>query len=223
MEESLSEKNKVDKTVVILSMAKSGSSFLSSVVNALGIYMGELEYLSLREDEEFHEIEEKFLAYVNKDYWNPPNREEFVKIEEYFKNCMLELITSRSDKRLWGWKNPRTALSIRIWHPYLENPHYIWLRRSMEGTVGALIRRYPKSIRTVREWKEIVDYCTNEIRAFLVEYFPSYITVNYEDCFENLELQVKRISTFLEVPYKDCSDLLNRNLGKSWIEINENY
>jgi len=207
------------KTIVILTVGKTGSSFLSSLLSCLGIYMGKVG--SLWEDESFARMENQFLKYLNKSYFEFPSRKEIIKIEKYFREDMLELIKTRSNRKLWGWKNPRTALSARIWHRHLTNPYYIWLMRSIEGNVGSLIKRYRKTKqdRTVTEWVEHVQYYNNEIESFLKEYSPPYIVIKYEDCFDNLSFVVKKIATFLEVPYKDCSHLLNKSLGKSWVEI----
>lgn len=50
-------------------------------------------------------------------------------------------------KGLWGWKDPRTTLTIKLYLPYLKNPHFICCFREPIEVAKSLYRRQKMPIK----------------------------------------------------------------------------
>jgi hypothetical protein len=76
-------------------------------------------------------------------YWNnPPIEQAILDQYDHFRDRIIETIESeKADRDLWGWKDPRTTLTIRLYLPHLENPHFINIFRNPLDVARSLQRR----------------------------------------------------------------------------------
>ncbi|MGH7847584.1 MAG: hypothetical protein ACREQW_20780, partial [Candidatus Binatia bacterium] len=77
------------KTVVVLGLARSGTSVVTAMLRAIGVEMGSSLYdkanpLGSFEDEDFAELHKQVfeLTGSDKNYWNPPGAEEILNLKE---------------------------------------------------------------------------------------------------------------------------------------------
>ena len=121
------------KTFVILGMHKSTTSLVAKALHEAGIHMGN-EFLpkgeyEFYENKDFVQLNDRILAAAGGDQRNPPPHEDILKQD--FSAEIKELI-DKHQKPLWGWKDPRTTLTIDLYLPYLKDPHFIPIFRDPE-------------------------------------------------------------------------------------------
>jgi len=59
---------------------------------------------------------------------NPPSEESILDLqhEPQITDRIEKLLRAKFSNKLYtGWKDPRTTLTIKLFLPYLENPHFI--------------------------------------------------------------------------------------------------
>ena len=128
------------KTVIVLSVPRSGSSLLAGVLHRLGVYMGDPKDLSkLKNLNKYGSYENQkvlsltyyTLAKADSLYY-PISKPDYNKIKKLKKEFIPKFkeIINKNKKEVWGWKVPLSLYLIPHLHDHLENPHYIVLRRN---------------------------------------------------------------------------------------------
>lgn len=90
------------------------------------------------------------------------------------KQGLQDVVKRFSEGReLWGWKDPRTTLTIRLFLPYLTNPHIICCFREPAQIAKSLHERqkfpYNKGLRLCQEYnrrmRDLISdqYCENAV------------------------------------------------------------
>jgi hypothetical protein len=138
------------KTVVVLALPRSGSSLLAGLLHRLGVRMGREQ--GLLKGKHFN----KYGSYENQDLlmlnfniliragWTGswayiPDDTKIKDITHRFAHRIKKVI-KRNANELWGWKDPFVAYSIPYLHKYLDNPHYIYLKRDINSVVNSQVR-----------------------------------------------------------------------------------
>ena len=78
-------------------------------------------------------------------YLEPPSQEAILETYSFFKSRIIDTIEKHRGE-FWGWKDPRTTLTIELFHQHLPNPHYVSLFRSPVEVAKSLHRRNSCSI-----------------------------------------------------------------------------
>ncbi|MFW6123899.1 MAG: hypothetical protein ACOC5G_01640 [Acidobacteriota bacterium] len=140
------------KTVVILSMPRSGSSLLSGVLYRLGVWMGKKDNMKVGihlnkygcyENQDFIGFNE-YMFYKSKRLLNQGRRinnsdgrvEKAVKEHE---DRIIEIIR-KNERELWGFKVPTIIYTLPYFHHHLKNPYYIRLERDAESIADSMKR-----------------------------------------------------------------------------------
>lgn len=123
------------KCIVVLGMHRSATSLIAKGLAAAKVHMGDF-YLAhdsgnpegYYEDMDFLHLNKAILVKAGGDWSNPPAEEQILKIKNN-KPMMdrIEKLIQKKQKRkkLWGWKEPRTVLTIPLYEPFLEEPIYL--------------------------------------------------------------------------------------------------
>lgn len=129
------QKTGLNKTVVVLSLRRSGSSMLSGILHKLGVPMGidekELKHSSDRnkwgfwEDIELVRLSEKILQFTQ----NNPHM-TFARIEMEFEDEIKEVLSKRNNRNIWGFKDVNQTQTHRLFKKHLNNPRYIVIFRN---------------------------------------------------------------------------------------------
>ena len=91
------------KTIVVMGVARSGTSMAAIVLHHLGVHMG------IGRDDVIYERADVYNKLENKKI----NRfKRFVELENQKHN-------------LWGWKRPRSIEYVQRFEPHIRNPHYV--------------------------------------------------------------------------------------------------
>lgn len=172
------EKNEAPKTVVVLGMARSGTSITAGILNYIGVNMGEsMKEPSWRnpkgyyEDEEFIELHVRIFAAARKgsSYWDPPSKEQVLAQRDAFEAEIIELVSRKqANSALWGWKMPWTNLTIEMFLPYLQNPHIVVVFRNPLGNAHSFVKH--NGIVDLFRALMLVNFYNERILSFLAEH-----------------------------------------------------
>jgi len=135
--------------VVVLGMHRSGTSMLAGVLDKLGVYMGgryvgadHSNPMGHFEDVEFSLINRGILKDAGGAWDKPPSHDAILSVADKYAHVIGHMVRCRdNDHALWGWKDPRTALTADLWAPHLSDPLYLWILRDTTAVARSLNRR----------------------------------------------------------------------------------
>ena len=135
------------KTVVVMGMHRSATSLVAKGL-ANEINMG-WQMLEAQPDNPEGFYENKYFVALNDlllknagGSWScPPSREDIAKNNRHMAPAIKALLRQEQRSPIWGWKDPRTALTIDLYLPYLHNPHFVCVYREPAEVAKSLYRR----------------------------------------------------------------------------------
>lgn len=151
------------KTVVILTMPRSGSSLLAGILHRLGVWMGKEEDLNVGrhlnkygcyENQSFIALSENIFFQAKRlvDHSRRLNDDdklvEFV-VKSYERK--IKNIIWNNERELWGFKNPTIIYTLPYFHQHLTNPYYIRLNRDSDSIAHSFL----KTARPQNWWPEL--------------------------------------------------------------------
>lgn len=137
----------MSKQLIITGMHRSGTSFVTSVLQQAGVHVGKNLLGAYKgnqhghfEDFDFLYFHENVLLRFGESPFTQPQLTpgQFTTSE---RDLALSLIEQRQTYSLWGWKDPRTALMLEFWHNLLPNARYIFIYRHPLEVTLSLVRR----------------------------------------------------------------------------------
>ena len=151
------------RTYIILGMHNSATSFLAKCLKLGGVNIGE-NLLQANDEKpdgfyeniDFLNLNEEILRNAEGSWNNPPSEEAIHKAAN--KEKIKETI-KRNQSEMWGWKDPRTALTIQEYLPYLDDDVYlIAIFRKPQKVRESLARigkvDYKDSSKLIREYNK---------------------------------------------------------------------
>ena len=188
--------------VVVLGMHRAGTSLMASMLDAMGVHMGdelmkphpEFNPNGFWEDLDFLHLNMALLRDAGGDWRNVPDRTALNAAKSRMKPAITQLLAGKRQDGLWGWKDPRTSLTAGLFHEHLDNPHYIVIRRDRPDVVDSLTRRDGPGM-----WGELYDLYQQRIGQFLSEIDAPVFVVRYEDLThpKAAPMRVKEMAAFL--------------------------
>ncbi|SDC82678.1 MULTISPECIES: sulfotransferase family protein [unclassified Candidatus Frackibacter] len=209
------------KTVITLGMHRSGTSMIAGVLDKLGVNMGERMLgkdfsnpLGHFEDRRFISQNIKILEAANGSWDDPPTREAILRQKDKFQRKIKRLVNREG---IWGWKDPRTSLTIELYLPYLINPYFIICYRNPARVALSLKRREERRRREAQKEDSRKKKSRSKLITFkqgmklkklydsrieeLFYRFPDLnrLELNYEEVMDTPEMWVKEITDFLNI------------------------
>lgn len=196
------------KTVVVLGVARSGTSVTAGILKIIGVDMGPDVITGSWnprgdfEDQEFAKLSREILSSIGINYYKslptPEKVKEILKKRGEFEDKIKRLILEKSNnKSIWGWKLPATPLIIELFLPYLINPHFVVVFRNPLKTANSLVRHakidFFHSLRLINFYqRKIVDF---------LEKYPNLprIYIAFEDIITDPIREAKRLADFLDL------------------------
>jgi hypothetical protein len=136
----------LSKTIVITGMHRSGTSLVASLFERAGLHVGD-ELLpadpsnprGFFEDVEFLRFHEEALHARGLDF---VVREPLAFVPTPVEvEWARTLVAKRSDRDLWGWKDPRTSLFLPFWKEELNEAQFVFIYRHPVDVLCSLVRR----------------------------------------------------------------------------------
>jgi hypothetical protein len=191
------------KTVVILGMHRSGTSMVTGILSKLGVDVGKrLLYpnaanpLGYFEDVDFFELNKQILRAAGGSWKAPPDIKDILAQRDEFSRPIRNLI-KRKESKLWGWKDPRTSLTIELYLPFLTNAHFIVCHRDSKEVARSLAQRENWKIQRGIRLKKAYD---ERINSFFEKCNRlNRFDINYENIISNSEEAIDDIIGFLGI------------------------
>lgn len=201
--------------IIILGMYRSGTSLVSGLLYHMGIFMGE-DFGSNDdpwphyEDQAFVSLNQQLLTSAGGSWRNPPSIESLWTASHAYNERIQRLLRNRcSNKPLWGFKDPRTCLTVPIWHNHLllwGKPYYIIVWRERDRVISSLIQRakaHGDEGRTEVQWRQLVGDYWGRVVDFLFLHQPPHHAIWYEELINpaTSESVVQSLADFCQVPF----------------------
>lgn len=120
--------SKDNKTFIVFGMGRSATSLIAESLHKNGVHMGERLMPGGKgnpqghyEDLDFVELNDEILKRCGGSADNPPSQ-EVINNNKSFDDKAKSLVLSKDNKPLWGWKDPRTAATIKKYINNLKDP-----------------------------------------------------------------------------------------------------
>lgn len=149
------------KTFIVLGMHRSATSLMAKGLAAANVNMGPVLLGPSRsnvhghyEDVDFMHLNDRILNAAGGTWDNPPDHGAVLAVKHLFADEISSLVDCRNknnQNQLWGWKEPRTVLTIWLYVEYLINPHFIFCFRDVEDVAASLLVRDDMPIEKGRE------------------------------------------------------------------------
>lgn len=192
------------QVVCVLGMHRSGTSLIARLVNILGVAFGPEAALAQAapdnprgfwEHPSFRSVNEAVLARHGLD-WDSvdelPDGWQDDAAHDDLRDRAREAIGTFAGAELWGWKDPRTCLTLPFWKPLLPPLRYVLCIRSVIDVARSLERRNGIPIeKGARLW---LHYTTAALEQTAGQ--PT-LCVFYEDVLADPQPQAARLSSFL--------------------------
>jgi len=178
---------------------------------SLGVDMGNVGYPTQSnprgafEDRDFERLHKEIFNAVaeGKTYWDPPTRVQILEQKEAAAPRIERLILEKSKgKPIWGWKHPRTILTIDLFLPHLANPHFIMVFRNPLAIAYSSVEHTKNRQRSVDFLNalKLANFYQREMVDFL-ERYPGLATmfVAFDDVVSQPMKEAARLAEFLGI------------------------
>ena len=207
------------RTLVVLGMHRSHTSFLASWLHSMGLFLGERlmppdpigNPKGYFEDLEIVSLHDEILETNNTDALSivPEN----LSIPEEIRQQVRELVTSRtSAHKQWGWKDPRTCLFFNdLWKKELENPFIIVTYRHYADVVSSLTNR-ENNIEHLK-WMRSNRHLSETAFSRFFRYYPAKLGHLRHLRLESSQLRSDSLSMWLQYNRRciECIESLGRD------------
>jgi len=194
----------MNKQIVLLGMHRSGTSMVAGVLEKLGINMGDKlggkavsNPLGHFEDASFVHLNEAILSKAGGNWSNPPSVRSILELENIFSDRISKLIKRKNKKELWGWKDPRTCLTMSLYEKHLTNFYIIVCSRDKKDICKSLKKRNgfspEKSMKLILDYELRIDSFLRSDRRI------RRLFIKYEDALENPSPNIRRLVDFLQL------------------------
>lgn len=168
---------------IVLGLHRSGSSLVANILRCLNVKMGDRFPRANRhnprgywEDTDFIRMNARLLRRAGGKWSQPPPHAEILAAGEFYAGQIKTLLEGKMEGSLrvkgqrWGWKDPRTCLTIAVYHKILTEqlgitPHYVVAQRSRGAMIDSLVRRHRGS--KTAKWAAITDIYQERLDNFL--------------------------------------------------------
>jgi len=168
------------KTIVILGMHRSATSLVARTLNS-EVHMGKHLLKGLPDNPKGHyenveviKINDKILHKSGGSWLNPPPEEKILEVGQTFESEIQDLVWRETElaksknMESWGFKDPRTCLTIGVWSKYIPNPQFIVCYRNSMDIAISLQKRNGF---TLERGIELTNEYNNRIFKFLKDFY----------------------------------------------------
>jgi len=218
-----------NRAICILGMHRSGTSAVTRAFNLLGVYIGESEQIVPPHDDNpkgfwehkgIIDIHERILNSLSCNWYDiwPLEQEwwELQEIKEIKEDLINLLLQDFAEKPLWGWKDPRTCLTLPLWHEISEQLNFdirfpIVLRNPIDIANSSMKRNNFPLNKSYLLWQlytlSALEGTKNTKRCI----------VSYDDFLNNWESSLLKVTKALDLPWTSDTNNLKQEM-ESFLE-----
>ena len=195
--------------VCILGMHRSGTSALTRVLNLIGVDLGSEEVLTTEpvadnpkgywEHGEITAISDAILKRYGGSWDEPPllpsGWETAPAIDDLRQQAQQLIQNQFAGIQLWGWKDPRTCLTLPFWQQLLPNMRYIICLRNPVDVARSLEQRDSLSAeKSSNLWLTYISSALSHTEG------KPRLLIFYEDLMDDCLRELPRLAGFLGKP-----------------------
>jgi hypothetical protein len=144
------------------------------------------------------DLNDEILATLGGDWWHPlpaaPGWERNPELAPLRERASAQLREKFAGATTWGWKDPRTTLTLPFWRDLVPNARYVICVRNPVDAISSLQRR-PEPNQPIGAWGDLwLEYTT---RALSETRGQSRLIIFYEDYLRDGSGQIARLASFL--------------------------
>jgi hypothetical protein len=195
--------------VIVLGMARSGTSAITRLLALLGVELGrDEELLAPREDVNPRGyFEHRPIVRINAELlrrmggsWRTPPRlvpgwQRAAELEDLRARASQLLATSFAGAPVWGFKDPRTSLTLPFWSDLIGDAYYVICHRRPLDSARSLERRNGLTLE-----EGVALWLRYTASALVHTAGRRRIVVGYEELFSDGWLLVGELGAFLGIP-----------------------
>ncbi|MDH3442826.1 MAG: glycosyltransferase, partial [Deltaproteobacteria bacterium] len=189
-------------------MHRSGTSVVSRLLNLHGVYLGPQDQFmkpaddnprGFWENKRITDLNDEILARLGGSWHEPPlfrdRWETSPDLADLRQRARALLQEHFSSEKIWGWKDPRTCLTLPFWNRLLPPIQYVFSLRNPVDVARSLERRNKIPFKTgIGLWLQYVKSALDNSAGQRREFFF------YEDIINDSRVESKRLATFLGKP-----------------------
>jgi hypothetical protein len=143
------------RAICVLGMHRSGTSALAKVLNILGVDLGPNEQMlqphplnpkGFWEQESIMNLNERLLGHLGGNWYTIPNLpdgwEDQPDLHPFREEALETLGNLFGNCPLWGFKDPRTCITLPFWRPLVPNLEYIVCLRNPRDVALSLSQNH---------------------------------------------------------------------------------
>lgn len=193
--------------VCVLGMHRSGTSLLARILNLLGLCLGSDVSVQPAEDNAKGHWEHTDIVSLNDAIlqryggsWDepprlPPDWESAALIDDLRERAQRIIEDQFAGVHLWGWKDPRSCLTLPFWQQLLPQMRYvICLRNPVDVALSLRHRNSFSAEKSSGLWFQYVN------SAFEHTEGKPRLVVFYEDLINHWSRELQRLADFLGKP-----------------------
>jgi len=197
--------------VVLLGFHRSGTSMVTRMLNLLGVGLGDEAELLPPTDRDnpngyweprwMNELNEELLATLGSGTFEPfaaePGWERSPQLEPLRKRARALLAEHFAGETQWGWKDPRTSLTLPFWREVVEGPlACVVCVRSPADAVASALRR---GVVDIHRWHYAERWFEYTHAALAGTSRDERMLVFYEDVLRQPEREAHRLASFVGI------------------------
>ncbi len=190
----------------IIGMHRSGTSMVARLLNLGGLDLGDPARMldpqadnpmGFWENREIMDLNDRLLAAKGGSWMKPPQWQNgwdaAPDIPGFLEEAtaILDRAYGRRDATQWGWKDPRTTLTLPFWKRVVGSVRLVLVVRNPVDVAQSLEARHGWSLREgVNLWKQYMDMAFRHSAGI-----PMFVTF-YDDYFEDSMGEIGRLLEF---------------------------
>jgi hypothetical protein len=210
------------RVICTLGMHRSGTSVVSRMLNLLGVYLGTPQSVSdidannpkgYWEHRPVVVLNDAILARFG-GRWDeppafPPSWPHDPRLQDLREKARQLLTEHFEAEPVWGWKDPRTCLTIPFWQDLIGSMRYVMCVRNPGAVVASLTRRDGMSSeKAERLWlahiQSSLAHTSGQSRMF----------VFYEDIINDWATELRRMAAFIGRPERAEDPCVHASVGE---------
>ncbi len=223
----MSNKNKKNTVICVLGMHRSGTSMLMRLLNICGICIGEERDMvsatnsnkkGYWEHKKVLKINEEILKIFDGQWERPPmlkdGWENDSRLSELYVEAKKFIDKMNNDYDVWGFKEPRTCLTLPFWQKIIPNMTYIISFRTPNDVAKSLHKRGDMIfsdgvILWALYWKLILKYTKREKKYFT--FFDRFF-LNWQKELKGLVKFIDKKNITMDGHESEIEDFISPNL-----------
>jgi hypothetical protein len=209
----------MNKSIIVLGMHRSGTSLIAGILQRLGVYMGSVFRIpdEHNKDGYFEDLDWRcfnnwVLRTAGGTWYDPPSNQAIWDATKRLSLILGMLIRMKDEQGLWGFKDPRTCLTVAALHGVslrMTAPRYIFVTRTKNDIIRSLQIRAKKRgyYETGAHWEALTNAYLDRANKFFTEsklVDRGRVTyVSYTDMVksnERRDYELKNLLQFLGLP-----------------------